>query len=141
MTKEHKLTEKEQKEHYKISDHLSNERTYLAWIRTSIGIIAFGFVVERFSYFFKRLVPVGQNLTGQTLQIPAQQTTLSSVFGMFLIIFGTILGVFSYISFLANEKHIEKGAARSRFHGALVLAVGGLVFFMGLCFISFFFFP
>ena len=28
-----------------VSDHLANERTFLAWIRTSIGIMAFGFVV------------------------------------------------------------------------------------------------
>lgn len=26
--------------------HLANERTFLSWIRTSIGIMAFGFVVE-----------------------------------------------------------------------------------------------
>jgi putative membrane protein len=138
MTKEHKMTGEE---HYKISDHLSNERTYLAWIRTCIGIIAFGFVVERFTYFFKRLVPISKDITGQAVTLPAPQAAMSSVFGMFLICFGTALGVFSYITFLANEKHIEQGTARSRFHGALVLAVGGLVFFMGLCFVSFFFFP
>lgn len=27
--------------------HMANERTFLAWIRTSIGIMAFGFVVEK----------------------------------------------------------------------------------------------
>ena len=32
-------------------DHLANERTFLAWIRTSIGIMAFGFVVVKFSLF------------------------------------------------------------------------------------------
>ncbi len=29
--------------------HMSNERTFLAWIRTSIGIMAFGFVLENFN--------------------------------------------------------------------------------------------
>lgn len=33
------------------SDHAANERTYLAWVRTGISIIAFGFVLERFSLF------------------------------------------------------------------------------------------
>jgi len=33
------------------NDHAANERTYLAWLRTGISIIAFGFVVERFSLF------------------------------------------------------------------------------------------
>ncbi len=37
------------------SDHLANERTFLAWIRTSIGIMAFGFVVVKFSLFVKQL--------------------------------------------------------------------------------------
>jgi putative membrane protein len=27
---------------------MANERTFLAWIRTGIGIMAFGFVVEKF---------------------------------------------------------------------------------------------
>jgi Domain of unknown function (DUF202) len=28
-------------------DHAANERTFLAWLRTSIAVIAFGFVVEK----------------------------------------------------------------------------------------------
>ena len=32
--------------------HMANERTFLAWIRTSIGLIAFGFVVEKFCLFY-----------------------------------------------------------------------------------------
>lgn len=35
-------------------DHMANERTFLAWIRTSIGIMAFGFVVEKFVLFIKQ---------------------------------------------------------------------------------------
>jgi len=30
------------------SDHAANERTFLAWVRTGIAVIAFGFVVEKF---------------------------------------------------------------------------------------------
>ena len=37
------------------SDHLANERTFLAWIRTSIAIMAFGFVVVKFTFFIKQL--------------------------------------------------------------------------------------
>ena len=32
-------------------DHAANERTFLAWLRTSIAVIAFGFVVEKFNLF------------------------------------------------------------------------------------------
>jgi Domain of unknown function (DUF202) len=30
------------------ADHSANERTFLAWVRTAIAVMAFGFVVERF---------------------------------------------------------------------------------------------
>ncbi|HMK91244.1 MAG TPA: DUF202 domain-containing protein, partial [Methylocystis sp.] len=33
------------------SDHAANERTFLAWVRTGIAIIALGFVIERFNLF------------------------------------------------------------------------------------------
>ena len=43
-----------------ISDHLANERTILAWIRTSISVIALGVAINRFSLFlmeFYHVVP------------------------------------------------------------------------------------
>jgi putative membrane protein len=33
------------------SDHAANERTFLAWVRTGIAVIAFGFVIEKFNFF------------------------------------------------------------------------------------------
>jgi putative membrane protein len=36
-------------EHY--SDHAANERTFLAWVRTAIAVMAFGFLIERFDIF------------------------------------------------------------------------------------------
>ncbi len=36
-------------------DHMANERTFLAWIRTSVGVMAFGFVVEKFALFIRQL--------------------------------------------------------------------------------------
>ena len=33
------------------SDHAANERTLLAWVRTGIAVIAFGFVIEKFNLF------------------------------------------------------------------------------------------
>jgi putative membrane protein len=32
-------------------DHAANERTFLAWVRTSIAVIALGFVIEKFNLF------------------------------------------------------------------------------------------
>ena len=33
------------------SDHAANERTFLAWVRTGIAVIALGFVIEKFNLF------------------------------------------------------------------------------------------
>jgi len=45
------VTEKDQN----TANHLANERTFLAWIRTSVGLMAFGFVVVKFSLFVKQI--------------------------------------------------------------------------------------
>jgi len=34
-----------------VSDHLANERTFLAYVRTSIALISFGVTLNRFSKF------------------------------------------------------------------------------------------
>jgi putative membrane protein len=39
------------------SDHAANERTFLAWIRTSLTIMALGFVIERLDLFLASLGP------------------------------------------------------------------------------------
>ena len=33
------------------TDHAANDRTFLAWLRTGVAVIAFGFLVERFDLF------------------------------------------------------------------------------------------
>ncbi len=33
------------------NDHAANERTFLAWIRTGIAVLGFGFVIEKFNFF------------------------------------------------------------------------------------------
>ena len=35
------------------SDHAANERTFLAWVRTAIAVMAFGFIIEKFDLFIK----------------------------------------------------------------------------------------
>jgi putative membrane protein len=56
----------------KASDHLANERTFLAWIRTSISIIVFGFVVAKFGITlreFLRLRGSAEHNSGVSLGI------------------------------------------------------------------------
>jgi putative membrane protein len=56
----------------KAGDHLANERTFLAWIRTSISIIVFGFVVAKFGITlreFLRMQRESQQESGWSLGI------------------------------------------------------------------------
>jgi len=39
------------------SDHAANERTFLAWVRTAIAVMAFGFLIERFDLFLRFATP------------------------------------------------------------------------------------
>ena len=38
-------------------DHAANERTFLAWVRTAIAMMAFGFLVEKFDLFLAVTAP------------------------------------------------------------------------------------
>jgi putative membrane protein len=56
----------------KASDHLANERTFLAWIRTSISVIVFGFVVAKFGITLREFLRVqggAQHESGLSLAI------------------------------------------------------------------------
>jgi putative membrane protein len=52
------------------SDHSANERTFLAWVRTAIAVMAFGFLVEKFDLFLEVAAP---SLAGRTLSLPGQK--------------------------------------------------------------------
>jgi putative membrane protein len=41
----------------RVRDHLANERTYLAWMRTAIALMGFGVVIVRLRYLHPPLLP------------------------------------------------------------------------------------
>ena len=47
-----------------LSDYLAAERTLLAWIRTGLALMGFGFVVARFGLFLQQLQAVAEDLLG-----------------------------------------------------------------------------
>src|SRR2546422_9822628 len=82
----------------RVSDHLANERTFLAWIRTGLATITFGFVVERFGLLLREL-----GFKGNTTVIPYH---LSSFFGVSLTILGVIVMIVALLGFLHNRRTI-----------------------------------
>jgi uncharacterized membrane protein YidH (DUF202 family) len=92
------------------NDHMANERTFLAWIRTSIGLMAFGFVVEKFAFFIKKLsLFLGKSIADESL---AFSLGYSSTFGIFLVAFGALLGVMAFIRYKKVEKEIDEDTYR-----------------------------
>ena len=83
----------------KVTDHLANERTFLAWIRTGLATITFGFVVERFGLLLREL-----GFKGTTTIIPYH---LSSFFGVSLTILGVIMMIVALLEFLNNRRSID----------------------------------
>ncbi|MEZ7504838.1 YidH family protein [Flavobacterium sp. Arc2] len=86
-------------------EHLANERTLLAWIRTSIGIMAFGFVVVKFSLFIKQI----SLLLGNTAKLPPQNG-YSSMIGILLVAVGAVVLLLAYIKFKQTEKQLNNEA-------------------------------
>jgi putative membrane protein len=85
----------------RISDHLANERTFLAWVRTGIGIMAFGFVVVKFSLFVKQI----SLMLGSKIEVP--QRGYSSVLGIILVAFGVLITLLAYWRYKRVERQIR----------------------------------
>jgi len=86
--------------------HMANERTFLAWIRTSIGIMAFGFVVEKFALFIKQMsIIMEKSTTGNTLP-PSHG--YSAIIGIFLVGLGTLLVLLAYVRYKKVERQIDE---------------------------------
>ena len=77
------------------------ERTLLAWVRTGLTIMAFGFVVARFGLFL-RLVATQQ---GQGLPAAELHNRLSNALGIALVLIGVacmIVGAIQHRSYVAT---------------------------------------
>lgn len=88
--------------------HMANERTFLAWIRTSIGIMAFGFVVEKFALFIRQISYfLGKAGLPETPMPPASHG-YSKIFGILLVGLGALLGVLAFVRYKKVEKEIDE---------------------------------
>jgi len=95
------------------SDHLANERTFLAWIRTSIALMGFGFVVVKFSLFIKQLSVV---LAGKAI-LPGKG--FSAAIGIALVAIGALLALLSYLRY----RHIEKQLLNKAYYPSFLLSL------------------
>jgi len=78
---------------------MANERTFLSWIRTSIGIMAFGFVIEKF------IVPYDHSKTTVVQSLSDGYNPIIFL-GIFLVFLGAGAGLLATYRFLKTEKEI-----------------------------------
>jgi putative membrane protein len=83
-------------------DHAANERTFLAWVRTAIAVMAFGFLVERFDLF---LEIAGQTLDRRTLSLGGHLA--GDIAGLILMGLGGITIIVALVRFRKTSKEID----------------------------------
>jgi len=85
-----------------LSDYLAAERTLLAWIRTGLALMGFGFVVARFGLFLQQL-----QVMQRTPAAPSYG--LSLWFGTALIAVGVIVNIFAGWHHLRLVRELDRG--------------------------------
>ncbi len=83
------------------TDHLANERTFLAWIRTSIALIGFGFVIVKFALFVQQISLI---MGGKAIPVSKGH---SGTVGVIMVIFGAIIAFLSYLRYRNIEKQLN----------------------------------
>jgi putative membrane protein len=108
------------------TDHAANERTFLAWVRTAIAIMAFGFIVERFDLF---LEIASQTLARRVLS-PGGQLA-GNVAGLVLIALGAVMIVLALVRFRRTEKEIDSPGTSARSGDRLDVVLAALLAALG----------
>jgi putative membrane protein len=89
-----------------LSDHLANERTYLAYLRTSIALIGFGVTINRFSIYLV------QSKTLPERALYRWDLAGVSRVGFGMVIAGLVLLAWAAIHFTQVSRGIERGTYR-----------------------------
>jgi putative membrane protein len=85
-------------------EHQANERTFLAWLRTSISLIGFGFAIARFGLFLREL-----QIRLSNQDIPTHSFITSQSLGVGLVIVGIIVIVLAVWRYNMVFWQIEQG--------------------------------
>ena len=106
-------------------DYLAAERTFLAWIRTGLALMGFGFVVARFGLFLQAL-----HITEPRLQTGANGPSVW--FGTALIVLGVLVNLFSAWRHVHLVRKLNQGDVSSQGPSSLGIAVALILAIVGL---------
>jgi putative membrane protein len=106
-----------------LRDYLAEERTFLAWIRTGLTLMGFGFVVARFGLFLRML-----QVNKEGAAPPSH--SISPWIGTLFIVVGVAVNLFSIRRHLRLVRQLDRGqiTARGPSYQAVTLAI-----FLALC--------
>ncbi len=89
----------------RVTEYLANERTFLAWIRTSIAVITLGFVVAKFSLWLRELA--------FSLRVPMPaHSGISLPIGLAMMGLGALLAVLALWHYHAVNRALTRGEFR-----------------------------
>ena len=108
------------------SDHAANERTFLAWVRTAIAVMAFGFVIEKFDLFLQAIAPQTQR------QLSPHGATFANAAGLAFIAIGVAMIVIAGFRFAKTAKDIETDADVPSTGERFDIALAGLIGLLGV---------
>lgn len=108
-----------------LSDYLAAERTLLAWIRTGLAMMGFGFVVARFGLFLQE-IHVAQNSAA------TQHYGLSLWFGTALITVGVVVNIVAGWRHLRLVRALDRGDTSHSHATVQAIAVAFLVALIGI---------
>ncbi len=101
-------------------DHLSNERTYLAWIRTSLALIGMGFMLTRMGLLLEKL-----KARASTTREPIYRWDGDPfvVFGIVILALGVALSGWSGWLYHRTRKALDSGTYEPAWRSVLALTV------------------
>ncbi|HUI17130.1 MAG TPA: DUF202 domain-containing protein [Alphaproteobacteria bacterium] len=107
-------------------DHAANERTFLAWVRTAIAVMAFGFLVEKFDLFLEIAAP---SLAGRLASLPGH--AFGNIAGLTFIMLGTGMVIIAAVRFLRLAKRIDRVELEPGMGARLDIALAALLALLG----------
>ena len=105
---------------------MAAERTFLAWIRTGIAFMGFGFVVARFGLFLREIAH-SNNVT-----VPQHDSGLSLPVGIALIVAGILVNLIAAIRHRRYTKALDRGEFRQAYGAAFPFLVAGFLAIIGI---------
>lgn len=116
----------------KTSDYLANERTFLAWLRTSVALMGFGLILVKFSVFLKQITLLDSNRV-----IIHTQKDYSGLTGMVLVAAGMVTLFLSYLNYRSTQRKIKENIFVG--NNTLILIVTVLIMSVSIFLIAYLF--